>query len=326
MSVLVRLWDVYSVPSPAGKDILILMCLCLSLAVTTGCLLYHWLANTLKYQYESSVPTACVYSAAVFLVSFLCHPLRCVLTMTLPTVCTKQGRKLLISASIMILILNVVPNITVNVGAAARLLKCTAEGFTKTLLNSSEPFNMAKQDLVKEFIKLDWQDTSIIPNLRKLDQSTRVDVSEVKDRITKMLVLIEGKVTDARNTFKECKLLSNRILAAIFVVLLIYESSQYLKSYLMLLQFDNDYISKDLQKNMAHAAKGDSAFSRRCNITSQECTSSLVALAVVTLYFIAIALIVLLDHVVYQVVQAILPWLLDFPPTTASISVSYTVR
>lgn len=326
MSVLVHLWDVYSVPSPAGKDILILMCLCLSLAVTTGGLLYHWLANTLKYHHESSVPTACVYSAAMFLVTFLCHPLRCVLTMTLPTVCTKQGRKLLISASIMILVLNVVPNITLNVGAAARLLKCTAEGFTKTLLNSSEPFNMAKQDLVEEFIKLDWKDAGIIPNLRILDHSTRVDLSGVKATITKMLELIEGKVTHARDTFNECKLLSNRILAAIFVALLIYESLQYLKSYLMLLQFDNDYISRDLQKKMAPAAKGDSAFSRRCNITSQECTSSLVALAVVTLYFIAIALIVLLDHVVYQVVQAILPWLLDFPSTTASISVHFTVK
>lgn len=326
MSVLVRLWDVYSVPSPAGKDILILMCLCLTLAVTTGGLLYHWLANTLKYQPKLSIPTACVYSTVMFLVSFLCHPLRCVLTLTLPSICTKQGRKLLISASIMILVLNVLPNITANVGAVAQLLKCTTEGFTKTLLNSSGPFNAAKQDLVEQLAKLDWKDTSIAPNMRALDYSTHVNVSEVKDRITKILDLIEGNVTHARNTFKMYKLLSNRILAAIFVALLIYESSQYLKSYLTLLQFDNDYISKDLQKNMAHAAKGDSALSRRCNITSQECTSSLVALAVVTLYFIAIALIVLLDHVVYQAVQVVLPLLLDFPSTTASISVDYTVR
>lgn len=326
MSVLVHLWDVYSAPSPAGKDILILMCLCLTFAVTTGGLLYHWLANTLKYRPESSIPTACVYSAAMFLVSFLCHPLRCVLTLTLPSICTKQGRKLLISASIMILVLNVVPNITVNIGAVARLMKCTTEGFTKTLLNSSEPFNKAKQDLVEEFTKLNWIDTSITPNLRKLDYSTHVEVSEVKNRITKLLDLIEGNVMDARNTFKAYKLLSNRILAAIFVALLIYESSQYLKSYLTLLQFDNDYISKDLQKNMAHAAKGDSALSRRCNITSQECTSSLVTLAVVTLYFTAIALIVLLDQIVYHAVQVVLPSLLDFPSTTASINVNYMVR
>lgn len=326
MSVLVHLWDVYSAPSPAGKDILILMCICLTLTVTTGGLLYHWLANTLKYQPEASIPTACVYSAAMFLVSFLCHPLRCVLTLTLPGICTKQGRKLLISFSIMILVLNVVPNIMGNVGAVARLLKCTTEGFTKTLLNSSEPFNIAKQDLMKEFIKLDWTDTSIVPNLRKLNSFTHVNVSEVKGRITKMLDLIEGNVTYVRNTLEAYKLLSNRILAAIFVALLIYESSQYLKSYLTLLEFDNDYISKDLQKNMAHAAKGDSALSRRCKITSQECTSSLVALAVVTLYFISIALIVLLDYVVYHTIQVILPLLLDFPSTTASISVNYKVR
>lgn len=326
MSVLVRLWDAYSVPSPAGKDILILVCLCLTLAVTTGGLLYRWLANTLKYQPVSSVPIACVYSAAMFLVSFLCHPLRCVLTLTLPGICTKQGRKLLISASFMILVLNVVPNITINVGAVARLLKCTAEGYTKTLLNSSEPFNTAKQDLMNAFLKVDWNDASVGVNLRKLGDSTHVDVSQVKDRITKMLDLIEGNVAQARNTFMAYKLVSNRILAALFVALLIYESSQYLKSYLTLLQFDNEYISKDLQKDMAHAAKGDGTLSRRCNITSQECTSSLVALAVVTLYFIAIALIALLDYVVYSAVQVILPLLLNFPSTTASISVSYKVR
>uniref|UniRef100_A0A668SZJ7 Dendritic cell-specific transmembrane protein-like domain-containing protein n=1 Tax=Oreochromis aureus TaxID=47969 RepID=A0A668SZJ7_OREAU len=324
-SLLSYLWDVYSAPSPAGRDILTLLSLCFTLACVTGGLLHHWLSKSLRYDYEASVQTVSIYSVSMFLVSFLCHPLRCVLTMILPTVCTKQGRKLLITASVMILVLNVIPNITVNVGAVARILKCTAEGFAKTLLNSSEPLNKAKTDLVEEAIKVKWEDLSIVTNLRTLDHYTHIDVSDVKSMFTKIIGKIEVNFSHARNLLREYKLLSNRILAAVFVALLIAESARYLKSYLTSVRFDNGYISKELLQKLPineRPAKNKINL-ENCKVISQECSSCFLSLIVVTLYFIAITLIVVLDHVVYYIVQMIAPWLLDFPPTSAVISVQW---
>ncbi|XP_024857976.1 osteoclast stimulatory transmembrane protein isoform X2 [Kryptolebias marmoratus] len=323
-SLLFYLWDVYSKPAPSSREIFTLLSLCFTFAVITGSLLHRWLSETLKYERAASVQTTCFYSVSMLLVSFLCHPLRCVLTMILPTVCTKQGRKLLISASIMVLVLNVIPNITVNVGAVARIVKCTAEGFTRTLLNSSEPFNRAKKDLVNEAIEVWRKDLSIVNHLRHLDDYTHVDVSEVKSTFASMIDQIEARFSHAKNLLKEYKLLSNRILAAIFVALLIIESARYLKSYLTSLQFDNGFISKALRQKTSQDGRRINV--PVCKITSQECTSCFISLVVVTLYFLAITLIVVLDHVVYRIVQMIEHWVMDFPPTTASISVNYQVK
>ncbi|KAM3872099.1 osteoclast stimulatory transmembrane protein [Diretmus argenteus] len=329
-SLLPYLWDVYSAPTPVGKAVLTLLSLCFMIAMVTGGLLYHWLSNTLRYDHETSIKTACVYSVAIFLLSFLCHPLRCVLTMALPTLCSKQGRKLIISAAVMILVLNVIPNITMNIGAVVHILKCTSEGFARTLLNSSGPLNRAKGDLVEETIKAKKEDLSIVTNLRKFDHFTHIDVSEVKNRFATIIAQIEINFSHARNLLKEYKLLSNRILAAIFVILLTVESARYLKSYLTSVQFDNVYLSKkQLQKVTAvgnQISAENMIRSKSYKITNQECSTCIVSFVAVTLYFTVMTFIVALDYIVYHLVQMSVPWLLDVPATSAGISVNYKIQ
>nr|XP_057908217.1 osteoclast stimulatory transmembrane protein [Doryrhamphus excisus] len=324
-SFLFYLWNVYSSPKPVGRHIWTLMSLCFTLVVLTASLLHHWLSKTLRYGIDTSTQTALVYSVAMFLVLFLCHPLRCVLTMILPTVCTKQGRKLLISASVMILVLNVIPNISVNVGAVVRTLKCTSEDFSKILLNSSALLNTARKDIVQEAIQVRKEDLSIVTNLRKLDHFTHFDVSEVKSRFAKTIGQIEIDFSRIRNLLTEFKLLSNRILAAVFVAWLIFESARYLKSYLTSVKFDND--SRDVQEILQNESRSTTkTLAAGCKTVSRGCASSVSSLLVVTLYFTAIAFVAALDYIVYHVVHLILPWLLDFPPMSASITVSYKVQ
>ncbi|KAI4798843.1 hypothetical protein KUCAC02_020447 [Chaenocephalus aceratus] len=134
-----------------------------------------------------------------------------------------------------------------------------------------------------------------------------------------IIAQIEGDFSHARNTLKHYKLLSNRVLAAMFVAALIFESARYLKSYLGCVQFDNEHVSKEDEAERKGCPTS-------CRMSGQESTSCFLSLLVVTLYFMAITLVVALDHVVFLIVQAALPWVLEFPPTTASISVDYKVK
>lgn len=310
-----HLWDVYSSPSPSGRDVPALLSLCLSLAAITGGLLYHWLSKTLKYSQGASVQVACVYAALLLLASSLCHPLRCVLTVTLPTVCTKQGRKLVVSASVMMVILNVIPNIALNVGAVARILKCTTEGFSRSLLNSSVPLNKAKQDLMEEVEKTQRLASTFLTTLA---DRTNVDVSGVKDRLRTMIGQIELDFSRTTHWLQDVLLLSNRVLAALYVALLVFEASRYLKSYLSSVRFGHSSIESGRPR--------PPVLPLRCRIRSHECPSFVISLLVVTFYFFIITVIVVTDHVVYHVVDLIMPWLLDFPSTSAIIDVRYKVR
>ncbi|KAJ8369887.1 hypothetical protein SKAU_G00099150 [Synaphobranchus kaupii] len=186
-----NLWDAYSKPAPETfREGLTLLCLCSAVAAVTGSFLFQWMSQVLKYDQLPSATAAGLYAVSAFFLLPLVHPLRCALTLVLPSLGTKQGRKLIISTSVMLLVLNVVPNIAANVGVVAHVLRCTASSLAHSLITSSELVDSVKGDLVKEA----WEPSSVFaPRLREFDQDTNINLSEVKQRFVDVSHLKAGE-------------------------------------------------------------------------------------------------------------------------------------
>ena len=307
-----------------GQDVLTLVSLCFGITVATAGLLYYWLSVSLRYDPQVSVQIACAYSAVNFLVLLLCHPLRCVATMAMLSLFTKQGRKLVISTSFVILIFNVVPNITINIGAAVHILKCTSEGFAQSLLSSSGMLNSAKHDLVRETYEAIKNNLPLKDKFIDLDNFMHIDISEVKSRFTNTSVQIESDFLHARYLVKDYKLLFNRTLAILFMFLLILQSARYLKLYLTSLPFENEYLEKESFQHLPESSVGKKCSSKKKR-RSGERRHGLMSMVVVTLYFTAMTFIVVLDHVVFHIVDRSVPWILELPSTPASIQLDLKV-
>ncbi|XP_036388788.1 osteoclast stimulatory transmembrane protein [Megalops cyprinoides] len=330
-TALVDLWSAYSKPTPeACKEVLTLLLLCFVIAVVTGGILFNWMSQMLRYDHLTATTVAGLSAVAAFLLLSLVHPFRCVFTMILATLGTKQGHKLILSTCLMLLALNVIPNIAANVGVVAHVLKCTAGGLAQSLINSSELMNRAKGELVKEASQTNLDVTS---TLRDFDHYTYINVSGVKQRFVVVSHHIERDFSHAKSVLEATKLVANRLLAAFFVVYLFVESACYLKGYLTNVKFDNVYITGQLlhmtRENGIQILPGNTkniVYSTSYKISKQEFYRCLLQIVFISLYLVAAVFVVALDYIVYNVVRTSQAWLLDIPSTSISISILYKVK
>uniref|UniRef100_A0AAY4BBW6 Dendritic cell-specific transmembrane protein-like domain-containing protein n=1 Tax=Denticeps clupeoides TaxID=299321 RepID=A0AAY4BBW6_9TELE len=328
------LWDAYSKPSPCSIwEFLSLLFVCFSVSCVTGGFLFQWLFGVLKYGYHTSGAATGLYMISTFVVIVLVHPLRCVLTITLPTVGTAQGRKVILSACVMLVLLNIVPNVAANVGAVIDLLKCTSRNVAHSFLNSSELMNLVKGNMVNVAVRAVQDQFSLVQSLKEFDQLTHIDVFKVMQRFRSVSEHIAQDFFQAFDLVQAAKLVANRTLAAFLVLYLFTESACYLKSYLISVKFDNHYITGQLKEmaseNQVLMRAGDvkgTVDSSSCRIAKQELLSCLVPLAVVTLYFTLTIIVIGLDFLVYHLVTASVPWLLHIPPIEISLNVFYKVE
>eukprot|EP00062_Callorhinchus_milii_P019416 gi/632973943/ref/XP_007903397.1/ PREDICTED: osteoclast stimulatory transmembrane protein [Callorhinchus milii] len=121
-----------------------------------GGLLYNWMFSSLEYEAHVSGAISGVFVAVAFLLLLLVHPVRCLFTLAVPTLGTKQGRHLLLSSCFMLVAVNIIPNIVDNIKMMLKVLECITRSSSESFVNSSELLNAAIEVLghdVKTVIK-----------------------------------------------------------------------------------------------------------------------------------------------------------------------------
>nr|XP_055024662.1 osteoclast stimulatory transmembrane protein [Misgurnus anguillicaudatus] len=326
------LWLCYSTPTPqTARHLLALLALCLSMAVVTAGLLFHWLTGFLKYELQTAWVAVCIYGASVFILSSLIHPFRCALTLIFPTLGTRQGRKLLLSTSVMIVMLYVLPNMAANISTLTQIVKCASEKLSQSLLSSSDLINTIKDDIVQT-AEESTAITHLLPTLRDFNHTTNINVSEVKNRLHFLSKQVQEDFSEVKNQVQDLKLLASRIFAAFFVLYLFAESAIYLRSYLTSVRFDNTYITGGLRtkaavKGIPVEAKDlkNAVNSTSLRMTKRELCRCLIPALVITLYLLMTIFLIILDHLLYYFVKSGGSWISNIPSTNISIDVHFKV-
>ncbi|XP_067269723.1 osteoclast stimulatory transmembrane protein [Pseudorasbora parva] len=330
-NIMETLWLCYSFPTPqSAGHLLALLVLCLLMAAVTASLLFHWLTDLLKYDIQTASVAVVIYAVAVFILSSLIHPFRCAFTLIFPTLFTRQGRKLLLSTSVMIVVLYVLPNMAANIANLTHVVKCASEKLSQSLLSSSEIVNTIKDNIVRS--AEDHVGSSLMQTLRDFDHTTNINVSEVKGRLHFLSQRVQEDFFEVKSQVQDLKLLFSRIFAAVFVLYLFSESVMYLRSYLTSVKFDNTYITgglrrKAVEKGIAVEAKDvkNGVNSTSFRITKRELFKCLSPALVITLYLLMTIFLILLDHFLYYLVKSGGPWISNIPSTNISINVNFKV-
>lgn len=269
---------------------------------------------------------------AVFIILFFVHPFRCAFTLMFPTLGTRQGRKLILSLCIMIVLIYILPNIATNIAELTKLMKCTSENLADSLLNSAQLSNSIKSDIVDKVKEIKDLTSPLIEQLSMFNHSTDINVKGLKEQLNNLSQHVTMDFLLAKLKLDELKLLSKRILAAVLVVYLFVDSSLYLKSYLTSIKFDNIYITGML-KNTA-SAKGihidtedlkKGVNSTSFKMTKKELLGCFSPVLLITMYLLMTTMLIILDYLVHYVVASGGPWLLDIPPTLISMNIHLKV-
>lgn len=328
------LWTSYSVPTPQSvKQVFTLLLLCLVISISTSALLFHWLNGVLRYQPQAAGIATGIYTVAILVLSFLIHPFRCAFTLMFPTLGTQQGRKLVLSLCVMIVLIYVLPNIGMNIVALTRLMKCTSENVAHSILNSSALSNTIKNDLVSKVQTIQNSGMgNFVEQLNSFNHRTNIDVTGLRENLKNLSKHVGQDFSKAIHQLDELKLLSSRILAAGLVIYLFMDSSIYLKSYLTSVRFDNVYITGLLKKIADNRGIQVEAkdVNNGVNVTSfrmskRELLNCLLPILMITLYLVMTIMVLVLDQIVYYAVETGGPWLLDIPPTDISMYIHFKV-
>uniref|UniRef100_A0A8C7IJH3 Osteoclast stimulatory transmembrane protein-like n=1 Tax=Oncorhynchus kisutch TaxID=8019 RepID=A0A8C7IJH3_ONCKI len=298
-SMLTFQWGVYSKPSPANTlEVFILFCFCLIIGAAIGGLLHVWMVYSLNYQPFPSMVVSSTWGCIVVLLLLLLHPVRCVLSISVPSLGTKQGRKILISTALVIVVTSCIPNMTRNLSRSVDMIKCSSHSTAERILASTSQVNNALHDM-KDFI---GSIPRIVNSERFLQIEQKVDVEEMKMDIRNASARLKAEFKAMQDTLEVTGHVAQKVIASSFIMLLLGSSASYL-----------------VRKRLVRT--------RGWRMTQRELRRCLWGGTILGFYCLICALVLGLDHLIYSVLQTSLSWAQDIPEvkTTISLHVKITV-
>nr|KAF6423263.1 osteoclast stimulatory transmembrane protein [Rousettus aegyptiacus] len=315
-------WVAFSQPVPASSgQLLTQLLLCGLLAIAAAGLAHHWLVSSLLYPLGSSAMVATVCGFLVFLGLGLVPPARCLFALSMPTLGTEQGRRLLLSWTTATLAVTVVPNVLANIGVAGQVLRCVTEGSLESLLNTTQQLDTASRALSPtsqvggQGLTLQAQGNGSVFQLHmlRITQQIREDFS--------------GLESQARTVV----LVTQQVITGLLMLGLLADSAWYLHRYLTDLQFDNIYATRQLVQRLkearaTHLLSSPPAWLLRAahpRLSQRELLRCLLRLGLLTLLLMATALTVVTDHVAFLLAQAAVDWARKLPAVPITLTVKY---
>ncbi|XP_041114483.1 osteoclast stimulatory transmembrane protein-like [Polyodon spathula] len=325
------LWCVYSKPTPSSSlECLALFLQCLFIATLTGGLLFIWMYLTLKYTYMPSCVVSGIYTCVCLFILFLVHPVRCMFTMIIPSLGTKQGRKLIISTAMMLLVLNCIPNIITNIKNVLDIIKCSTQTTTEKTLNSAIILNSAISDFNGFFQK--------IPTMQKaknnLNFKGNINISEINKKLDIVSEGVKQEFRSVESILRTSLEVMKKVVAGLLLLYLLAGSVWYLIGYLTDIKYDNLYVTEKLCSLAEEHGRADALLSYNkklikstgLRMSRHEVLRALRGMVILAVYGVIAAVIIGLDHFVFFLLGNILEWAHDFPEVEFSISTNLSVK
>ncbi|KAJ8787091.1 hypothetical protein J1605_023123 [Eschrichtius robustus] len=322
LALLQAAWVAFSQPVPAScGQLLTQLLLCGSLAIAAAGLTYHGLVSLLLYPLGPSAMVATVCGLLAFLGLGLVPPARCLFALSVPTLGTEQGRRLLLSWSTVTLAIVVVPNILANMHAAGQVLRCVTEGSLESLLNTTHQLHRAAQALGP-----DGQAGS-----QGLTLQAQGNGSAFRLHMFRVTQQVLEDFSGLESLAQVAALGTQRAVTGLFMLGLLVDSAWYLHRYLTDLQFDNIYATWQLAQQLAevgatHLVASPPAWllwAARPRLSQRELLHCLLRLGLLTLLLMATAVTVAMDHVAFLLARAAVGWAQELPTVPVTLTVKY---
>ncbi|XP_063155883.1 osteoclast stimulatory transmembrane protein [Candoia aspera] len=334
---MVDAWLAYSTPLPSSYNQLIsLFVICSCIATSVGGLFHCWMFSSLQYSFQFSALASSALSFLVFLILFLVHPVRCMFTIIVPTLGTKQGRRLLLSACFMIVAVNIIPNIMSNIQAILKIIKCTCKNSMDSLVTSMLLLGDASWDFSHSL-------KSIIDNMPDKLLSSRdshvqfknhSNIFQLNEKMVNTSQSIKEDFLHADMLVQKVILLTNRVMAGLFLFYLLFQATWYLKSYLTDLCFDNIYITPKLEDLARENKKNDLLIctSKKLikptsfKLSQKELKASLRHFFLLTLVLVVILLIIATDYIAFHLAQRAITEVTQIPVVPVIFWIKYDIK